>query len=81
MEQEENLNQLKKFIETFYTDIENKRFQKLHNLIQSIEPFEENFLKLYHKRKKEGVFYTDEYLTRFISHEALILFVNSKLNE
>lgn len=81
MEQEENLNQLKKFIETFYTDIDNKRFQKLQNLIQSIEPFEENFLKLYHKRKKEGVFYTDEYLTRFISQEALILFVNSKLNE
>ena len=27
------------------------------------------------------MFYTDEYLTRFISQEALILFVNSKLNE
>lgn len=38
-------------------------------------------MKLYHKRKKEGVFYTDELLTRFISQEALVLFVNNKLNE
>jgi type I restriction-modification system DNA methylase subunit len=81
MEQEENLNQLKKFIETFYTDIDNHNFQKLQNLIVSIESFEENFLKLYHRRKKEGVFYTDEFLTRFISQEALILFVNNKLSE
>ncbi|MBY8991816.1 MAG: N-6 DNA methylase [Candidatus Lokiarchaeota archaeon] len=81
MEQGENLNHLKKFIETIFTNIENRNFQELQIINERIEPFERNFLKLYHRRKKEGVFYTDESLTNYISLEALLLLVNNKLNE
>ena len=81
MEQGENLNHLKKFIETIFTNLENNNFQELQSITDRIEPFERNFLKLYHRRKKEGVFYTDESLTSYISHEALLLLVNNKLNE
>lgn len=81
MEQKENLNQFKKFIEAIYANIDNKNFQELQTLIPSIETFEEIFLKLYNKRKKEGVYYTDEIISNFISNEALILLVNNKLNE
>lgn len=43
MEQGENLNQFKKFIEAFYTNIDNKNFQQLQALIPSIESLEKLF--------------------------------------
>ncbi|MHA2197500.1 MAG: N-6 DNA methylase [Promethearchaeota archaeon] len=80
MEQEENLNQFKNFIEVIYAHIDNKDIKKLETLLPLIESYENIFLKLYHKRKKEGVYYTSEQISSFISNEVLILLINNKLN-
>ncbi|MFX1377121.1 MAG: Eco57I restriction-modification methylase domain-containing protein [Promethearchaeota archaeon] len=81
MELRENLNQFKKFIHTFYKNINTKNYKHLQTLIPSIKSFEEIFLRNYHRRKKEGVYYTDDHISSFISNEVLILLINKKLND
>jgi len=54
-------------------------FQQLKSVFSLIDILEENFLSNYHKRKKEGVYYTDEEISRFIVNEALLLLINKKL--
>ncbi|MFX1323521.1 MAG: Eco57I restriction-modification methylase domain-containing protein, partial [Promethearchaeota archaeon] len=81
MEQRKSLEQLKKFIEEDYNSVDNQNFHKLQSLISSVIKFEENFLKSYHKRKEEGVYYTNELISSFIAHESLIILINNKLSE
>lgn len=59
--------------------INSENFHQLKSIISSIDKFEENFLSNYDKRKKDGVYYTDEKISKFIVRETLILLINKKL--
>ena len=59
--------------------IKSGNFQQLKSVFSLIDILEEDFLSNYHKRKKEGVYYTDEDISRFIVNEALLLLINKKL--
>ncbi|MHA2036931.1 MAG: HsdM family class I SAM-dependent methyltransferase [Promethearchaeota archaeon] len=59
--------------------IKTGNFQQIKSIFSVINKIEENFLSKYHKRKKEGVYYTDEQISRFIVQETLLLLINKKL--
>ena len=59
--------------------IKSGNFQQIKSVFSVIDKIEENFVSNYHKRKKEGVYYTDEDISKFIVKEALLLLINKKL--
>jgi hypothetical protein len=59
--------------------IKSGNFQQIKSVFSVIDKIEENFVSNYHKRKKEGVYYTDEDISKFIVNEALLLLINKKL--
>ena len=59
--------------------ITSENIQQVKSVISVIDKFEESFLTNYDKRKKEGVYYTDEEISRFIVNETLLLLINKKL--
>ncbi|MCK4481379.1 MAG: Eco57I restriction-modification methylase domain-containing protein [Candidatus Lokiarchaeota archaeon] len=79
MEKQKNFNKFKEFIGLFDISIKNNDFQQLNRFIPLIEDFEEHFLSGYHKRKKEGTFYTDKTISDFIVYELLLCLINKKL--
>jgi hypothetical protein len=58
--------------------LKSENFQQLKSIVSVIDKLEENFLTNYHKRKKEGVYYTDEEISRLIVSETLLLLINKK---
>ena len=59
--------------------IKSGNFQQLQSFFVVIDELEESFLTNYHKRKKEGVYYTAKKISKFIVIEALLLLINKKL--
>ncbi|MCK4286613.1 MAG: Eco57I restriction-modification methylase domain-containing protein, partial [Candidatus Lokiarchaeota archaeon] len=59
--------------------IKSGNFQQLQSFFFVIDELEERFLTNYHKRKKEGVYYTAKEISKFIVTEALLLLINKKL--
>ena len=80
MESQKNIKKFKEFIGLFDKSIETNDFQQLYEIIPSIDSFEEEFLSGYHKRKKEGTFYTDKSISDFIVTETLLCLINKKFN-
>ncbi len=56
--------------------INSGNFQQLEHLFTLINKLEENFLTNHNRRKKEGVFYTDEETSKLIVSESLIFLIN-----
>lgn len=81
MDKHKNFEKFKAFIELFDKSINTNDLQQLHKLIPLTDNFEEYFLSGYHRRKKEGTFYTNRELSDFIVKETLLCLVNKKLNE
>ncbi|MFW9972658.1 MAG: Eco57I restriction-modification methylase domain-containing protein [Candidatus Odinarchaeota archaeon] len=81
MEKQKKFEEFKKFIGSSDKSIDNNNFQGIRSLFPLIESFEDYFLSGYHKRKKEGTFYTDKKISDFIVIETLLCIVNKKLNE
>jgi len=75
-----DLNKFKEFIGLFDNSIKTNDFQQLNKLFPSIEEVEEQFLSGYHKRKKEGTFYTNKEISDFMVIETLICLLNKKFN-
>ena len=71
-------------IDELYSKIEDKinqnQFTQLQNYLNQITEVEENFIRSYTKKKKEGGYYTAEILTEFIFSEALLIWINQKFN-
>ena len=61
--------------------IKSGNFQQLQSFFFVIDELEESFLTNYHKRKKEGVYYTTKEISKFIVTEALLLLINKKLRK
>ncbi|MHA1932212.1 MAG: Eco57I restriction-modification methylase domain-containing protein [Promethearchaeota archaeon] len=61
--------------------IESEDLQQLESVSSLINEFEESFLTNYDKRKKEGVYYTDEEISKLIVNEAILLLLNKKLRD
>jgi len=66
-------------IKELFQRIKTENLQQLKLIISEVTKYEESFLTNYHKRKKEGVYYTDEETSRFIVNETLLLLINKKL--
>ncbi|MHA2182608.1 MAG: HsdM family class I SAM-dependent methyltransferase, partial [Promethearchaeota archaeon] len=66
-------------IKELFQRIKSENLSQLKSIISDVDKFEESFLTNYHKRKKEGVYYTDEETSRFIINETLLLLINKKL--
>jgi len=77
---QKDFNKFKEFIELFENSIKTNDFQQLNKLTQSIDEFEEQFLNGYHKRKKEGTFYTNKKIADFIVSETLLCLINKSFN-
>ncbi|MHA1914843.1 MAG: Eco57I restriction-modification methylase domain-containing protein [Promethearchaeota archaeon] len=80
MERQDRNIQFKQLIDDMDKIISTKNFQQIQKSLASIEDFEDIFLENYNRRKKEGVYYTDSHISRFISSEALIFFINKSFN-
>ena len=67
--------------ESFEDSLKSKDYNKARECLKLIRPAEEAFLNNYSRRKTEGVYYTSREISRFIVSQALILFLNKKLEE
>jgi hypothetical protein len=81
VDKENNFDKFTEFIGLFDKSLNTNNFKRVHKLFPLIERFEENFLNGYHKRKKEGAFYTKKKISEFIVSETLICLINKKLKE
>jgi len=79
VENQKNFKKFKEFIGLFDKAINTNDFQQLNKIIPSIDNSEELFLSGYHKRKKEGTFYTGKNLSDFIVTETFLCLINKKL--
>ena len=70
----------KKYIDLFVRAIESKNHLLLKKLLKLIKENESLFLESYIKRKKEGVYYTNEEISRFIISKSIIELINKNLN-
>jgi len=59
--------------------IKERKYRKAHQFLSNLDKKEEKFLQNYNKRKKEGVYYTNYDLSKFIVEEAILLYINNKL--
>ncbi len=58
--------------------IKEREYQKAHQFLSNLDKKEEKFLQNYNKRKKEGVYYTNFNLSKFIVEKTLLLYINDK---
>ena len=79
MNEIDNFQEFNKFFDLFDKAIKFNNIQEIRNHLQMINSIEEFFLKNYFKRKKEGVYYTNEAISKFICSEALIFYLKNKL--
>ncbi len=77
---QKDFKKFKEFIGLFDNSIRANDFQQLNKLFPSIDEYEEQFLSGYHKRKKEGTFYTNKQISDFIVSEMLLCLINKKFN-
>ena len=54
-------------------------YGQIRNILKLIQSAEVHFLNTYHRRKKEGVYYTDSEISKFMFYEILLLFLNKHL--
>jgi hypothetical protein len=59
--------------------IKERKYRKAHNFLSNLDKKEEKFLQNYNKRKKEGVYYTDYDLSKFIVEKTILIYINDKL--
>ena len=81
MEQQETNIQFNEFINSIYRKIKSENISELKVEMSSIDKYEEFFLKNYNKRKKEGVYYTVDTVSNFISNEVLLILINNYLSQ
>ena len=73
------LNKITEYFNTFEEAIKNNDNHKLTNCFNQLKSTEYSFLKNYYKRKNEGVYFTNEEISKFMFSEVLILYLNKKL--
>ena len=54
-------------------------YGQIRNILKLIQSAEVHFLNTYHRRKKEGVYYTDSEISKFMFYEILLLLLNKHL--
>ena len=81
MEQQETNIQFNEFIDSIYRKIKSENISELKVEMSSIDKYEKFFLKNYNERKKEGVYYTVDTVSNFISNEVLLILINNYLSQ
>ena len=71
----------KKYIDLFDRAVESENHQLLKKLLNLIKENESIFLDSYNKRKKEGVYYTNEEISKFIISKVIIELINKTINQ
>ncbi|MFX1307272.1 MAG: Eco57I restriction-modification methylase domain-containing protein [Promethearchaeota archaeon] len=79
MQNQKNFKKFQEFIELFDKSISTNNFNQINEIFSSINKFEELFIGSYLKKKKEGMFYTNENISDFIVKETLIHLITKKL--
>ena len=79
MNELKDFQKLKEYFDLFDVAVKEKNVHSIINCSKLIESTENSFIESYHARKKEGVYYTNKKISKFIFSEALILFLNKKL--
>ena len=79
MNELKDFQKLKEYFDLFDVAVKENNIHSIKNCFKLIESTENSFIKGYHDRKKEGVYYTNKKISKFIFSEALILFLNKKL--
>ncbi|UCD01092.1 MAG: N-6 DNA methylase [Promethearchaeota archaeon] len=70
----------KTYIDLFDLAIQSKNHQLLRKLLKLLKEKESLFLESYNKRKTEGVYYTNEDLSKFIISKSIIEIINKNIN-
>ena len=70
----------KKYINLFDRAVESKDPRLLKELLKTIKENESLFLDSYNMRKKEGVYYTNEEISKFIISKLIIEIINKNIN-
>ncbi len=70
----------KTYIDLFDRAVESKNHQLLKKLLNLIKENESLFLDSYNKRKKEGVYFTNEEISKFIISKSIIEIINKNIN-
>jgi len=70
----------KTYIDLFDRAVESKNHRLLKKLLKLIKENESLFLESYNKRKTEGVYYTNEEISKFIISKLIIEIINKNLN-
>jgi type I restriction-modification system DNA methylase subunit len=65
------IERLDSFYRLFENALETKNTKELKDLAENVKVFEEFFVQNYVKRKKEGVYYTNEVIAKFIAKEVI----------
>lgn len=81
MEKPKNLDNFEEIANFLDNALKKNDIKEINENIALIHSFEDLFLKTYYRKKKEGVYYTSEKISRFIVSEALTLFLNNKLED
>ncbi|MFX0106255.1 MAG: class I SAM-dependent DNA methyltransferase [Candidatus Hodarchaeota archaeon] len=69
----------KTYIDLFDRAVESKNHHLLKKLLKLVKENESLFLESYNKRKKEGVYYTNEEISKFIISKSIIEIINKNL--
>ncbi|MHA1292708.1 MAG: HsdM family class I SAM-dependent methyltransferase [Promethearchaeota archaeon] len=69
---------LNKDFERFHKSLKIRNKNIINNVLTSIQSYEELFLSNYKERKKEGVYFTDDSISKFIFTKVLNLFIEKK---
>ncbi|MFX0005791.1 MAG: Eco57I restriction-modification methylase domain-containing protein [Promethearchaeota archaeon] len=81
MENQNNLERFKEFIEYLDKVLKTNNFKEISKFFPLIERFEQLFLSGYDKRKKEGTFYTSKSISDFIVNEVLLCLIDKNINK
>ena len=72
-------NKITEYFNIFEEAIKNNDNRKVINCFNQLKSTEDSFLKNYYTRKNEGVYYTNEEISKFMFTEVLILYLNKNL--
>jgi hypothetical protein len=70
---------MENLLKKFESLLSSEKFDQANKMLKDIDDKEETFLENHPNRKKEGVYYTNQNLSRFIFRKTLILFLNSQI--
>ncbi|TFG28144.1 MAG: hypothetical protein EU532_05930 [Promethearchaeota archaeon] len=80
MSREERYHLIDDLFNKFKQTLKSNDFTTIKDILKLTETAENEFLSRYPRRKREGVYYTDSEISKFMFNESLLLFLNKQLD-